>query len=342
MALSEKTRLINVLEGKPVDRVPVICPGGMMNMAVLEVMMATGYAWPKAHLYPKDMAMLSLGVRDLAEIENVGVPFCMTVEAEAMGAQIDIGTETTEPRVASYPIQQIEEWEKLPSLTENHYRVSVVLEAISILKERCPETPVIGNITGPISLATSLIEPMVFFRALRRKPKVALDFLDFVTENLIVFARAMLKAGADIINIADPSGTGEILGPETFSEAVVPYLNKITEAIHASSGYAIVHICGRLSPVLPELKKLEAPVLSIDAVTALRKVKENLPEKVIMGNVSTYLLGKADPQKVAKAAKMSIKQGAGILAPACGISPLTPLENIRAMARVVKGDYGDC
>ncbi|ADL07476.1 methylcobamide:CoM methyltransferase MtbA [Thermosediminibacter oceani] len=338
MTNSEKTRLINVLEGKPVDRVPVICPGGMMNMAVREVMTATGRTWPRAHIDPKDMAMLSLGVKHLGGIENVGVPFCMTVEAEALGAGVFIGTESTEPRVAEYPLKRVEEWENLPSITEDHYRVSIVLEAIRILKEKCPETPVIGNITGPISLATSLIEPMDFYRALRRKPDTALRFLDFVTDNLIFFAKAMLKAGADIINIADPSGTGEILGPWAFSKVAVPYINKITDAVEASSGYAMVHICGRLGSVLAELGKLKSPVISIDALTGLRKVKESLPDKVIMGNVSTFLLEKGTPEKVAIAAVTSIKQGAGILAPACGISPRTPLENIRAMVRAAKGE----
>jgi [methyl-Co(III) methanol-specific corrinoid protein]:coenzyme M methyltransferase len=338
MTVSEKTRLISVLEGRPVDRVPAICPGGMMNMAVLEVMMATGHRWPQAHIDPKEMAMLSLGVKHLGEIENVGVPFCMTVEAEALGAKVFLGTESTEPRIVEYPLKRIEDWENLPSITEEHYRVSTVLEAIRILKESCPETPVIGNITGPISLATSLIEPMEFYKALRRKPEIALRFLDFVTDNLIFFAGAMLRAGADVINIADPSGTGEILGPRAFSEVVVPYINKITEAVEASSGYAMVHICGRLGPVLAELSKLKSPVLSIDAVTSLREVKESLPGKVVMGNVSSYLLEKGTPEKVAVAAITSIKQGAGILAPACGIGPRTPVANIRAMVRAAKGE----
>ena len=37
--------------------------------------------------------------------------------------------------------------------------------------------------------------------------------MNFVTEQLIAFGRAQVEAGADVITIADPSGTGEILGP---------------------------------------------------------------------------------------------------------------------------------
>jgi len=330
-----KARLLDAIDGKPVDRVPVICPGGMMNMAVVDVMKATSCFWPQAHMYPKQMARLSMGVHLLGSIENAGVPFCMTVEAEAMGAKVFMGTRETEPRVVEYPLITIDEWRKLPKLNENHHRVAAVLEAIEILKKSHPEVPVIGNLTGPISLATSLIEPMDFYRVIRKNPGEALEFLDFVAENIIEFGVAMAKAGADAINLADPSGTGEILGPKVFGESAVPVINKITESIENAAGVPVmVHICGRLLPVLDQLKSFKSRVLSIDAITNLRKVKQALPEKVIMGNVSTFLLEKGTPERVRKAALVSISQGSGILSPACGIGANTPIENIKAMADV--------
>jgi [methyl-Co(III) methanol-specific corrinoid protein]:coenzyme M methyltransferase len=89
-------------------------------------------------------------------------------------------------------------------------------------------------------------------------------------------------------------------------------------------------------PVLKELSKFTARVLSIDAITNLRKVKQSLPDKVIMGNVSTFLLEKGTPERVKKAALISIKQGAGILSPACGIGARTPVANIRAMVEAAR------
>jgi [methyl-Co(III) methanol-specific corrinoid protein]:coenzyme M methyltransferase len=332
-----KARLIDAIYGNPVDRVPVICPGGMMNMAVVDVMKATSCFWPEAHTDPGAMARLSLGVHFLGGIENVGVPFCMTVEAEAMGAKIYMGTVETEPRVVEYPLKDVKEWEKLKAITEEHYRVAVILEAIRLIRKSYPELPIIGNLTGPISLATSLIEPMEFYRAMRKRQGETLAFLDFVAENIITMGEAMVKAGADVINLADPSGTGEILGPGAFGEIAVPYINRITETIEKDTQKPVmVHICGRLLPVLKELSKFTARVLSIDAITNLRKVKQSLPDKVIMGNVSTFLLEKGTPERVKKAALISIKQGAGILSPACGIGARTPVANIRAMVEAAR------
>lgn len=40
--------------------------------------------------------------------------------------------------------------------------------------------------------------------------------MELVADEIIRFARAQIDAGADIIAISDPSGTGEILGPKLF------------------------------------------------------------------------------------------------------------------------------
>jgi [methyl-Co(III) methanol-specific corrinoid protein]:coenzyme M methyltransferase len=71
----------------------------MMNMAVTEVMEAVGESWPRAHCEAMSMARLVMGMADLAGVENLGTPFCMTIEAEGMGARVDLGSAETEPRV---------------------------------------------------------------------------------------------------------------------------------------------------------------------------------------------------------------------------------------------------
>lgn len=90
--LSEKERLGLSLKRKKVDRPPCICPGGMMNMIVEEVMDLTHCEWPEAHTSPKIMADLAAGMYENGGFENFGVPFCMTIEAESMGSKVFLGT----------------------------------------------------------------------------------------------------------------------------------------------------------------------------------------------------------------------------------------------------------
>ncbi|MCG4734566.1 methylcobamide--CoM methyltransferase, partial [Casaltella massiliensis] len=80
-------------------------------------------------------------------------------------------------------------------------------------------------------LASSLLEPMIFFKEIRKKPEMIHELMNLVTDNLIVFGKAQLEAGADILTISDPSGTGEILGAKNFNEFAVPYLNRIIDEL---------------------------------------------------------------------------------------------------------------
>ncbi len=305
-------------------------------MVITEVMQQVDAAWPGAHADPAAMARLALGVQKLTGIENLGVPFCMTVEAEAMGARVSPGTYTTEPRVVSYPLTGISEWGELNEIRPGRDRAGVVTEAISILSGSRKDLPVIANLTGPVSLATSLIEPMSLYKSMGKQPQEVHKFFAFITENLIAFGRAQLAAGADILTIADPSGTGEILGPRRFSEFVVPYINRILDELGRLYRASIVHICGRLHSVFREMDQLHTSAVSIDSATSVVGIKEALEGKVIVGNVSTLLLKDGTPERIKAAALSSLRQGAAVLSPACGISPKTPLVNLKAMARAVK------
>ena len=51
--------------------------------------------------------------------------------------------------------------------------------------------------------------------------------MEFITDQLTAFGRAQIAAGADVIAISDPSGTGEILGPKYFEEFAVTYINRL-------------------------------------------------------------------------------------------------------------------
>lgn len=335
--ITPKERLFKVLKKETVDRPPCICPGGMMNMIIRDVMQLTGTKWPEAHLDPSMMADLTEGIYNNGAFENFGVPFCMTVEAESMGAEVFMGTYITEPRVIKYPINSVTEWRNLKNMDMTQGRAKVVLDAIKILKERNTNVPIIGNLTGPVSLASSLVEPMDYYKEIRRKPKEAAEFMDFVTDNLIAFGKAQIEAGADIIAISDPSGTGEILGPKMFSEFATLYINRIlSELKPLTKGGTIVHICGRLKSVYKELNGLQSNAISFDSITSVKEVIENVKDKAIMGNVSTLALEKNTNESIKTISNVCIKNGVDILSPACGIGARTPLVNIQAMVEAVK------
>jgi len=341
--MNPRDRLLGALQGAKLDRVPCICPGGMMNMIVAELMKKTGIMWPDAHADVEKMEKLAEAVYEYGMFENYGVPFCMTIEVEGMGAEVDLGNTKIEPHVISYILDTVSDYKNLKSFAVNEGRAKVCTEVISILKSKDKSIPIIGNLSGPISVASSLMEPVIFYRELRKKKEDAHRYMDFVTDQIIAFGKAQIRAGADVIAISDPSGTGEILGPKYFDEFAVKYLNKLIEGLQEEyKGIpVIVHICGQMHKVYGELDKIKADALSFDAIVNMKEVKEQMPNRVIMGNVSTYALEFSDKKKIQSITRNVLNSGVNIVSPACGLGLQSPLENIQAILETIEEDSHD-
>lgn len=308
-----------------------------MSMVVTEVMERIGIYWPEAHVDAQKMADLTLAAHRLAGVENAGVPFCMTVEAEAIGSSVSLGSKDGEPRVVGYAMKRLSDVDRLSELDPDRSRAMVAIEAVRLLKEREPKVPIIANLTGPISLATSLLDPLVFYRALRRDKSGAAALLDAATSAAIVFGNRLLEAGADAVCIADPSATGEIIGRDAFEEFAMPRINKLAEHFRNQHGVpVIVHICGNVRSLGDSLADISAEVISVDSVVSITALKELAERKVLMGNISTYLLERGNAAQVMRAGLNRIRGGIDILAPACGISPRTPIANIRSLSDAAK------
>lgn len=330
----ERGRLLSILAGGRVDRPPCIIPGGMMNMTTTAMAHAAGVSFPEAHTDPRQMARLARAAHDLGGIENYGVPFCMTVEAEGMGATVDLGDETCEPHVVTGALRSVSDLSGLHRMDLARGRARTTLEAIRILRGVGDDVPVVGNLVGAVSVAGTVLDMEVLLREMYKRRREAHEFVELVAQNLIAYGRAMVAAGADVICIAEPSGTGEILGPRLFGEFTVRYLNEVVVAIGAPA--TIVHICGHLDRVLDEVAEIDCDAFSFDATIAVRRVRERMPGRVLMGNVSTFALKDAQPRKVASMANVALRSGVDIVAPACGISMSTPTENLRAMTDAVR------
>jgi len=336
-SISPKERLFRVFDKKDIDRPPVICPGGMMNAAIVDVMNNTGHTLPEAHHDDRLMAALAEDVYTHTGFENFGIPFCMTVEAEVLGSEINFGTLNCEPKIQAEKFADASQVEyKDISQMLKQGRISNVVQAGWHLSRKNADVPVIGNLTGPISTAASVIDPMSFLKGLRKDKSGSHKVLDYVVDFLIAYAQLMIEGGATVISIGDPTATGEILGPNMFKEYAVVYLNKLIEGIRKTGTPVIVHICGDLGSVKQYIPEIRSQAISTDAKVNLRQLKEEYPSLVTMGNLSTYMLEFGKPESVSVQTKRLVEQKINIIAPACGLSTSSSLDNIRALTQTVK------
>ncbi|MCX7771618.1 MAG: methylcobamide--CoM methyltransferase [Clostridia bacterium] len=336
-SISPKERILRVLNKKSVDRPPVVCPGGMMNAAIVDVMNKTGHTLPEAHHENSLMAALSHDVHSFTGFENFGIPFCMTVEAEVLGSEINFGTLACEPKIEKEVFSSVSavEYRSIDEVLKKG-RIETVIQAGYRLSRQYSDVPVIGNLTGPISTAASIVDPMPYLKELRKDKDNAHRVMDYVTEFLIRYAQLMIDNGASLISIGDPTATGEILGPKMFEEYAVRYLNKLIEGIHAAGAPVIVHICGNMNTVKHLIPKIHSDAISTDALVNLKLLKEEYPGLTTMGNLSTYLLEFGTPDRVSSQTERLVNEGIDIISPACGLSTSSSLDNIQALTQTVK------
>ena len=324
-----KTRLLAALKGEPVDKTPVC---SLTQTGIVELMDEVGAPWPEAHTNPELMAKLAIANYELSGLEAVRVPYCLTVLVEAMGCEINMGTKNRQPSVTGHPFPKDLEGAAVPADLLQKGRIPAVLEAIKIIREKVgPDVPIIGGMEGPITVASDLVSVKSFMKWSIKKSDLFEQSLDLATEASIVYANAMVEAGADIISVADPVASPDLMSPDSFKQYLQSRLQKFSSSVNSVT---VLHVCGNVNPILDYMADCGFEGLSVEEkVGSPKKAKEIIGTRArFVGNISspfTLLPGPVD--KIKAEAKQALADGVDVLAPGCGIAPMTPLENIKAM-----------
>lgn len=333
--LSPKRRFLSAILGGPVDHVPPTC---VTQVGIVEAMEATGATWPEAHTDPEKMAQLGASLYKLAGVETARIPFCLTVQAEVLGCKVDLGKIDKSPSIEEPPFTSASEIE-MPEDFLSRGRVPAVLEATRILRKEYGDVlPIIAGIEGPFTLGGHLIGIEKFMIWCIKKPDEVREILDKTTEANIIYSKALLKSGADVICNCDPSASPELISPKMFEIFVKP---KLTEIVESVGGIQVLHVCGKAGRIIKDMVETGFDALSIEEKVDVREAKEIVKGKTrLVGNVSaatTIFRGK--PAEVKEEAKKALEAGIDLLTPGCGIAPRSPLANIKALVEATREFY---
>ena len=327
-----KENLLNALNGNPVDKIPAV---SVTQTGIVELMDMVNAPWPEAHTDANKMADLAIASHEIAGLEAVRLPYCLTVLAEAMGCKVNMGTKNRQPSVIEHPYPKPEQLDNviIPDL-KNTGRIPVVIEAIKIAREKVgPDVPIIGGMEGPITLASDMVSVKSFMKWAIKKPDALKKALEYSTKAAIEYANLMVEAGADIICIADPVSSPDLMSPQDFKDKLMEFIIQFADNVKAP---VVLHVCGNVTPIIEYMANCHCKGLSIEEkVTDLESAKAHAHGKaIIIGNVSSpFVLLSGDAEKVKEATLKALNSGVGILAPGCGIAPMTPLENIKTMIK---------
>lgn len=328
--LTLKERLKKTLNGKKVDKAPVLA---VTQTGTKDLMNLTKYYWPDANWNPKALAELAISAHREIGFEAVRIPYCLTVLLEALGCEIEKGDTTRQAAIRGHPYNSRKPM-TIGKFSENVLikgRIPIMLEAIKIIRDRVGENvPIIAGAEGPVTIASGLVEVTTLMRWFIREKEALSDYLKFGADAMMEYANALFDAGADVFAVLDPVASPELINPRDFNDIVLPIYKDISNKLNGDS---ILHICGDITSILPSLRESGFLGLSIEEKTDVKKAKDTLGDKLrIIGNVSsasTMLNGTYN--EVYEECITALEKGTDILAPGCGLAPLTPIKNCIAM-----------
>jgi len=333
---SYKRRTLTALLGGKVDRAPVTSLAGCGGTVTVAMQDAVDIHCPEAHKTAEKMAKLATASYELTGIENIRVPFDFVVEPEALGCEIRWGTDPPSvPAVRTHPFEKPEDLKMPENLLETG-RIPVVLEAIRIVRKEVGDfLPISSLALGPFTLAGELagIEKLLIWTV--RKPDCVEEFVAFATDVILEYAKAQYQAGSDIVQVSDPTASSDLISPASFKQFVKPALTKIAKNL---GGPRLLHICGGTEVIIPDMAETGFDGISIDEAVDVATMKPLVGTTKILGNVSsksTLVFG--SPEDVKKETRRALESGVDFLEPGCGFSPMTPIDNIKAMVDAVRG-----
>jgi len=327
--MNTKQRFLNALKREPVDRVPVAAVATGITVQMQE---KSGFLWPEAHKDADQLAELAESIHRYTDIECIKLPFCMTVEVEALGAEIDYRTRDTVPtekhHLYAHPEQLM-----IPADFFDRARVPVVLSAISQLRKKYDnEIAIVTSIVGPFSLAEKIFGFDNFLTWVVDQPEWIHQAMRALTPLALRYSQAQINAGADAIIVGEAGCSGGLISPNTYRDFILPYHRELCAAIAVPT---IMHICGKSTRHTPHIAQTGASAYNFDEGVDVNIARQNLQGKVaVTGYVPTVtVLLDGTPDDVYQSAWECLANGVDILTPGCAMAPHTPLVNIAAMTR---------
>jgi len=150
-----------------------------------------------------------------------------------------------------------------------------------------------------------------------------------------VFHDLVLDAGAHLVQVAEPTASGDLISPTQYLEQIAPFHRELAADTDRP---VITHICGNITRHLPHLASVGFRGVSFDVKTDIRAARTHLKGKAaLIGYLPTSLLRDGSPAEVRAAAEQCIAEGVDALNAGCAVAPDTPMDNIRAMIAAAAG-----
>lgn len=197
------------------------------------VLLDDSLSFPEVYFQREEMVRLALAVKAAENRSLCILPFCHTVEAEALGANIRYGDRQTTPHAGTPVCSSVDDLLALPEVDFSSGCIAEVLAACRMLRE-AGETVVL-EISGPLTILNALMDSTLIFRALRKQPDQMRPVFEKLHRLLLDYIQQAEQVGVNLFSYADPIADVRIVGPKIAENLTSEYTCQILKNMEFST-----------------------------------------------------------------------------------------------------------
>lgn len=221
--------------------------------------------------------------------------------------------------------------------------IAVLTATTRCLAQSIGGTTLVGSSQwAPFTLACLMYGVERLMRNIYKNKTEVHAVLALATEVCFRFLEPFVDAGSEIVSLADPSASGDMISRRQFQEFALPPLAQLAGRFRSRGVHVCVHICGDITDRLEYFPELGISFLSVDHKVDMAQVRRILGTRLAFsGNLDPVsVMQNATPEGVDAASRINFQKVGPdpgyILMPGCDIPPQVPLANIQAMVAAVR------
>jgi uroporphyrinogen decarboxylase len=330
-------RVTAVLEGKPVDRPPVlpIVHSGLAGLCGARL----GEYFADAEVMARVMVE---GARRFG-LDGVQLTLGVVAEPEALGAA------TTSSPDGGPVLRQhlLSDLSNLDSLRRRDPgaggRMPMFARAVEqVSRELDGQAFVLATLRGPMNITSQLRGVEDALVDMLERPEAIGEVLSFATDVAVQVSRSLVGCGAHGLMFGEATCSPNFISPDLYRQLVWPLHVKMVGELRRMGWHCVgLHVCGNILPILPDLIATGANLLDVDyQVPAARAIESAGGRVTLRGNLdpsSVFRFGTADKVRCETRELCRAVAGAGwIVGSGCDIPPGTPAENLQAFVEAAR------
>jgi MtaA/CmuA family methyltransferase len=329
--MTGKERICSLVNNEKPERVPIF-----PKIAYASTLAARNISIGDFMINPVAMAEAIITAQQMFGWDGVGLTTDISINGMILGSEYE-WHENAPYSIKKYLLDDIGEIERIK--LKNPWGVSggkVVLKAVEIVKEEIGQEAFIQAWTnGPLNVASQLINLDEILVAMITEPEKLHALLNICTEASVIYAKELIKTGADAINFGHAVASSSVISKDMYQEFALPYEKKIIEAIHSMGAIAMTHICGKIEPILDLVIENGSDIIDFDHDNDFNRLTQIVNRPVVFrGNIDPELLSNGTPEQVYEKVKELILTAQNksqlILGTGCEVQSNTPIENLKA------------